>query len=157
VPIESRIIEEIREPVLAALQGAPGPILIETGSSLPLANVAAGLFLEATRAGLPARVPASIGYRVDSSRALRGRPGSVLLVVTDAAADARLDDPAYRLVARYDALDPADRSRLTQFLAAVDGRLDRLSELQHDHPRDYAELQELKRRDVRVAVFLRTG
>ena len=156
VPTESHTLEEIHGPVLDALRRAPGPVLIETGSSLPAANVAAGIFLEATRAGVPARVPATIGYRVDSSRALQGRPGSVLLVTADAA-DPLVRNDSYRLVASYDALSPADRAALTRLLARVAGGLEALAALEHDHPDEYQHFKALKSRDVRVAVFLRTG
>ncbi len=157
VRTESHTLEQIREPVLAALRHAQPPVLIESGSSLPVANVAAGLFLDATRAGIAARVPVPEGYRVDTSRALHGRPGSVLLVTTDAAAVPRERGGGYRLVAAYDALDPADRRALDRLVARVSGRFQDLIDLERDHPRDYAHLQSLKARDVRIAVFLGTG
>ena len=156
VPTESHTLTAIRGPVLAALRRAPGPVLVETGSSLPAANVAAGLFLEATRAGIPVRVPAPDGYRVGSARALHGRPGSILLVA-DAGADPRVRGGAYRLVAGYDALTAADRVELDALLARVGGQLARLVALERDHPHDYARLRTLKAHDVRVAVFLGTG
>lgn len=158
VPVESHTRAEIRGAALDAMRRAPEPILIETGPSLPVANVAAGLVLDASRAGLPVRVPESVGYRYGSFRAVHGRPGSTLLVTSDAGADPRLRaGGGYQLVAAYDALDPSDRQALDRLLARVDGGFQALVDLERDHPRDYARLQALKARDVSISVYLGTG
>lgn len=158
VPVESHTLAEIRGPALAAMRRAPEPIFVETGASLPVANVAAGLFLDASRAGLSVRVPVSVGYRYGSFRAVHGRPGSTLLVTNDPGADPRLRaGGGYHLIASYDALDPSDRQTLDRLLGRVKGDFQALVDLERDHPRDYARLQSLKARDVSVAVFLGTG
>ena len=129
--------------------------LLIGGVSLRSAGTATGLLLEATRAGLPARVPSSLAYRVGEQRTLSGAPGTVVYVASDVEVAPLLRDPSYRLLARYESLNGAERRELARLLAYVDNRIENLVELKRDHRRDYDRLLDLEARGAYVAVFIR--
>jgi hypothetical protein len=66
-----------------------------------------------------------------------------------------LHDPSYRLIARSDSLNAADRRDLARLLAFVDNRIEKLVELKRDHRRDYDRLLDLEARGANVAIFVR--
>jgi len=155
VQLESASIDHVRGPAMEVMRNAKGPILIQSGVSLRSAGIATGLLLEATRAGLPARVPASLAYRVGKERTLQGTPGYVLYVASDVEVAPMLHDPSYRLIAHYESLSVADQRELARLLAFVDNRIDNLVELKRDHRRDYDHLLDLEARGANVAIFVR--
>jgi hypothetical protein len=155
VQLESVALDHVRGPALDAMRHAPGPILLDNGVSLRSAGIATGLLLEATRAGLPAKVPASLAYRVGTERTLHGQPGTVIYVASDTEVAPLLRDPSYRLLARYESLSAADRRELARLLAFVDQRIEKLVELKRDHRSDYDRLLDLEARGANVAVFIR--
>ena len=114
VQLESAAIDHVRGPAMDAMRDAKGPILIHSGSSLRSAGIATGLLLEATRAGIPARVPSPLAYRVGTERTLRGTPGRVLYVTSDVEVAPMLKDPKYQLVAHYESLNATDQRELAR-------------------------------------------
>jgi hypothetical protein len=155
VQLESTALDHVRGPAMAVMRAAKGPILIANGISLRSAGIATGLLLEATRAGLPARVPTSLAYRVGRQRTLRGTPGTVLDVASDVEVAPMLNNPSYRLIAHYESLNTADQRELARLLAFVDKRIEKLVELKRDHRRDYDHLLDLAARGANVAIFVR--
>ena len=157
VQLESSALGHVQAPVISALRHEPGPILLDNGPSLRSAGIATGLLLDARHAGLDARLPASLAYRVDKSRTLAGHPNTDVFVASDDEIAATLRDPAYKLLARYDSLSPADRRDLTTLQAFVDHRIEKLIELKRDRRRDYDHMLALEARGADVAVFLRVA
>jgi hypothetical protein len=154
VQLESASIDHVRGPALDAMRDAKGPILLNSGPSLRSAGIAIGLLLEATRAGLPARVPSVLAYRVGTERTLRGRPGSKIEVASDVEVAPLLRDPSYRLIARYESLNRTDQRELARLLAVVNNRIENLVALKRDHRPDYDHLLDLEARGSDVAIFI---
>jgi hypothetical protein len=155
--LESSTLDHVRTPVIEVLRHAPGPILIENGSSLRSAGIATGLVLEARRDGLDARLPPSFAYRVDKSRTLRGHPNTVLFVVSDVEVEPTLHDATYKLIVRHDSLSTADRRELTRLQTFVGHDIYKLIELKRDDRADYDRLLALEARGADVAVFERAS
>ncbi|MBU3700939.1 MAG: hypothetical protein FGM58_02685 [Acidimicrobiia bacterium] len=105
--------------VVAAIAGAPAPVLVVNGFWTDGA-VGTEVLAAARAAGYGVHRASSDAFIVGPQRTVDpGRVATTIAVVADGAIDEYLADPAWRLIVRYDALSAGERAELVALEAAA--------------------------------------
>jgi hypothetical protein len=143
------------------LRTVDGPVVIESPSDVRSRTMADGILALATHAGVDARLPTNEAFIVGKGRTIDPAEArnTVAVAVGDAAAQYR-DDPAFRSIAHYDPLTPAERAEEERLaadsIAALNGGVDAYKAWNDAHPGAANRLHALDGRGPRIELFQRS-
>jgi hypothetical protein len=148
--------------LLAIARRAPSPILIENAPDLVSASLATGVLLELNRHGIAARTDRDLGARGAGTHYTIDRRDAQTTILTAAndAIDSYNANPAYRRIASYDALQPAERAFVTKITDQMTKDLGPkryfidLDRWADQHPDRFKRFTQLSTRDHREALYI---
>ena len=154
-----RMLARSARPALKTLQE---PVLIETPADLQSGTIASGILALALHEGVDARLPTGLENVVGSNHVIASdKAASRITVAANDTVGQYANDPAYRLLAAYDPLTPAERHERdvlryelgTATTSGPDGQYRWI----RDHPKDIARLEAFDQRGLRIAIFERVS
>ena len=157
-----RALQHLDPALIRAARRAPTPILIEGAPDLTSQELADGALLRLNRQGIPARFDEATGARGvgQSHTIMRRNARTTIVAAADDAIDDYLANPAYQLLASYDALKPEER----QFVDQINNQMTHdlgpgrdLLEVQlwgRQHAHEWTLFNELNARGIRAALFI---
>ena len=159
---DQRSLRMLARSARPALKTLDEPVLIETPADLQSGTIASGILALALHEGVDARLPKGLENVVGSDHVITSeKVGSRITVATNDTVGQYANDPAYRVLASYDPLTPAERHErdVLRYEAGVAGASgpDGQREWIRNHPKEIARLQSFDKRGLRIAIFERVS
>lgn len=159
---DSRAARVLTDQALPGLRRLPGPVFVTTGQGgYQAASVLGGVIAVAVEHGVDARYDPSQSTRAGAEHTIEPRLAASLVFVAVSDDVARYThDPAYRRIAHYDTLDPAERREFTRLNDAWSHAVTTLDIAQlktylRTHDRDIHRLAQLEGHEFTAAIFVR--
>jgi hypothetical protein len=132
-------------------------VLIDSERRFVSVELARGLLLDFTRAGIAARGPLRDADVVGAQRVIApSRARRTIVIATEDDEIARYaHDPSFRVITRVDLLTPAERAEYEALTREVAANYAHLAAWAADHPDVLPRRHELEPRAVRAVVFER--